>query len=169
MLVAGTAGLFFLIKPAWIARQADIESIAVVSNSVAVLPFEFVHQGDDDIYLSESFSDELREQLGRVSGLRIAARSSSVAVRGRASDAIGAATALGVANLVEGSFSRRGNRLHISVQLIEGKSGLALWSETFDRSPKELLVVQQAIADQIVQQILPESGEEISTPATRFA
>lgn len=169
LLVTGTAGLFLLIKPALVAHQADVASLAVVPNSLAVLPFEYVHQGGDDFYLSESFTDELRDQLGRVSGLRIAARSSSVAVRARASDAVAAAAALGVANLIEGSFSRRGNRLHISVQLIEGRTGLALWSETFDRSPKELLIVQQAIADQVVLQILPDAKGEVATPATRIA
>lgn len=169
LLVAATAGLFLLIRPTLDGRLAGDSSTAIVPYSVAVLPFENASRDKDDDYLGDGFSDELRDQLGRVPGLRIAARSSSVSVHEQATGAIAVSATLGVANLVEGSFRRRGNNLRISVQLIEGRTGLALWSQTFDRSARELLSVQQAIAEQIVLQILPDSQEITSTPATRSA
>lgn len=169
LLIAGTTGLFFLIKPALQSREALAMPDSIQPNSLAVLPFENAGQNPDDVFLSEGLSDELRDQLGRVSGIRIAARSSSVAAREQRLDALTISRRLGVANLVEGSLRRQGNRLKVSVQLIEGSSGLALWSQTFERGPNELVNVQQAIAEQVVQLILPDSKPVLAEPATRDA
>jgi len=76
---------------------------------------------------------------------------------------------LGVAHLVEGSLRRQGNILRVSVQIIDGASGLATWSETFDRGPAEFLSLQQEILENIVQQLLPGSSEVLPEPATRSA
>jgi TolB-like protein/tetratricopeptide (TPR) repeat protein len=169
LLIAGTTGLFFLIKPALQSREALAMPDTILPNSIAVLPFEDAGLNPADAFLSEGLSDELRDQLGRVEGIRIAARSSSVAAREQKLDALTISRRLGVANLVEGSLRRQGNRLKVSVQLIEGSSGLALWSETFERGPNELLSVQQAIAEQVVRFILPDSKPVVAEPATRDA
>jgi len=169
LLVAGTAGLFLLIKPSLqdAGQRTDIPE--TMPNSVAVLPFENAGTNEADTYLSEGLSDELRGQLGRVAELRIAARSSSVAALERGMDAMSASASLGVAHLVEGSMRRQGNRLRVSVQLIEGRTGLAVWSDTYERGTNELLNVQQTIADEIVRRVLPDATEVVATPATRDA
>lgn len=171
LLVVGTAGLFFLIKPS--IQQSGLTTAApdILPNSVAVLPFENAGRNEADNYLSDGISDELRSQLGRVSSLRVAARSSSVAALERGMDALTASDSLRVAHLVEGSLRRQGNRLRISVQLIEGRTGLAVWSESFDRGSSELLSVQETIAEEIVRRILPPAvaATVTLTPATRDA
>ena len=169
LLIASTAGLFFLIKPSIQDRPSLTRPTAVLPNSIAGLPFENASHDPADTYLSEGLSDELRDQLGRISGLRIAARSSSTAVQGLELDAVAMSAKLGVAVLVEGSLRRRGNKLRVSVQLIDGATGLALWNESFDRGPQELLSIQQAIARQIVRHVLPEAQQVVATPATRNA
>jgi len=169
LLIAGTAGLFLLIKPAIQVKESGSLAVDVLPNSVAVLPFESAGLDEDDLYLSDGLSDELRDQLGRVSGLRIAARSSSVVVRDQDADAITMSTKLKVSKLVEGSIRRHGNKLRISVQLIDGASGLALWSQSFERGPQELVTVQQAIVDQIVRQVLPDTAVNVTAPATQDA
>ena len=169
LLIACTAGLFLLIRPDFPARQDASDPLAALPNSIAVLPFDNASRNPDDSYLSEGFSDELRDQLGRVIGLRIAARSSSVVARNQAVDARTMSDILGVSTLVEGSLRRSGNNLRISVQLIEGQTGLAMWSETFERRPQEFLAVQQIIAEEIVKHILPETVEVLAKTATRIA
>ena len=166
LLVAGTAGLFFLIKPALQSQGANPGVISLAPNSVAVLPFDSAGMTPDDAYLGDGLSDELRDQLGRVSGLRIAARSSSILARDQRLDALTISTKLGVANLVEGSLRRQGNKLRVSVQLIEGSSGLAIWSEVYERGPNELISVQQAIVEKVASLVLPDSELEIADPAT---
>jgi TolB-like protein/tetratricopeptide (TPR) repeat protein len=163
LLVAGTAGLFLLIRPSIEVAGREARSAGIPPNSIAVLPFENASRDPDDTYLSEGLSDELRDQLGRVTGLRIAARSSSIAVREIGNDAKASSIKLGVANLVEGSLRRRGNQLRISVQLVDGASGLAIWSESFERGPAELPGLQQDIFENVVRHVLPDA-EIVAAP-----
>ena len=166
LLIAGTAGLFFLIRPSLELNEATNLEAEILPNSIAVLPFENAGLDPRDAYLGEGLSDEVRDQLGRVAGIRVAARSSSkVAVEQRLG-AVEASVRLGVANIVEGSIRRQGSKLRISVQLIDGASGLTTWSYAFDRTPRELLSVQQAIAEQVVAHVLPGS-DEVPTPTTQ--
>jgi TolB-like protein/Flp pilus assembly protein TadD len=168
LLITGTAGLFFLIKPS--LQMSDLESPAappVAENSVAVLPFVNVGGDPEDSYLVTGLSDELRDQLSRVSGLRIAARSSSVAAMEQGLDAQSMAAKLGVAQWIEGSMRRQGRLFTVSVQLIDSRDGLALWSDTYERGPQELLNIQQAIAEAVIRNVLPEAETVVPEPATR--
>jgi TolB-like protein/Flp pilus assembly protein TadD len=169
LLVAGTAGLFFLISPSLPKAETSERVYEAPANSVAVLPFENAGKDPDDVYLGESLSDEVRDQLGRVRGLRIAARSSSVSARALGDNIRSRAMKLGVARLVEGSLRRQGQRLRISVQLIDGFSGLVIWTDTFERGPNELLALQQEIVDNVIQLMLPDAGRVEAEPATRDA
>ncbi len=168
LLLAGTTGLFFLIRPG--LQMQEVESQApmpVEANSVAVLPFVNVGGDPEDSYLVAGLSDELRDQLGRVVGLRIAARSSSVAAMEQGLDAQSMAAKLGVAQWVEGSMRRQGRIFTVSVQLIDSSNGLAMWSDTFERGPQELLNIQQAIAEAVIRNVLPDAQASVPAPATR--
>jgi TolB-like protein/Tfp pilus assembly protein PilF len=169
LLLAGTAGLFFLIKPGLDSRAPPGNVPTVSPNSVAVMPFDYSGPNPDDSYLGPGLSDELRDQLGRVDGLRVAARSSSIVAVQQGADAKANALKLGVAHLLEGNMRRRGNVLRVSVQLIDGNSGLVIWNDTFDRDRRELLNVQQDIAAAVVRTVLPGSSQPIAEPATRNA
>ncbi len=98
--------------------------------------------------------------------LRIAARSSSIAVGELGGDARSSSDRLGVTYLVEGRLRRQGTVLRGSVQLIDGASGLVVWSESFTRNSGELLGLQQEIARNLVRRILPEAAAELPPPAT---
>ena len=169
MLLAGTAGLFVLIKPNLDLQGSADGTTTVIANSVAVLPFEYSGPNPGDSYLGPGLSDELRDQLGRIDGLRIAARSSSIAAIAQGADAKTMAHKLGVASLLEGNLRRHGNMLRLSVQLIDGASGLAVWNETFERGRAELLALQQEVATAVVRTMLPGSSEAVVEPATHNA
>ncbi len=159
LLVAGTAGLFVLINPG--------KPVPLAPNSIAVLPFENISRREEDYYLSEGLGDELRDQLGRMPGIRMAARSSSIAIHNQAVGAIQRAASLGVAYLVEGSLRRNGPRLSISVQLIDGSTGFSVWSDNYMLSRLELLDAQQDIARQVVGIVLPDEPTiRIAAPVT---
>lgn len=168
LLIGGTVGLFLLIKPA-IQTQLPDQQLDVLPNSIAVLPFDNASGDPDDAYLSSGVSDELREQLGRVPGLRIAARSSSIAVNDIGADAVSSSRKLGVAYLVEGSLRRHGNVLSVLVEIVDGRSGLLIWTESYERGPAEILSLQQQLTESIVAQLLPESRDALPEPPTRNA
>lgn len=167
LLVAGTAGLFLLIRPAMEQAVDGQPNRALMPHSVAVLPFENASRREDDFYLSAGLGDELRDQLGRVPGIQIAARSSSIAVRNQAVGALQMAASLGVAYLVEGSLRRSGPQLSVSVQLVDGSTGIAVWSQRYERGRLEMLEVQQEIAREVVALVLPDApGLGVARPAT---
>ena len=169
LLVAGTVGLFFLIEPEIEDREKRAGIVDIAPQSIAVLPFDYSGPNPDDSYRGAGLSDALRDQLGRVKGLLIAARSSSIAVVQKSADAKSMAQLLGVETLLEGSMRRQGGILRVSVQLIDGTSGLALWSDTYQRGPKELLSVQQEIAEAVVRKVIPNSDQIIVKAATQDA
>lgn len=169
LLFVGTAGLFFLIRPDLQLQERPTRVAGAPANSIAVMPFDNAGQNTDDSYLSEGLSDNLRDQLGQLPDMRVAARSSSVVAREQGLDAVTIAERLGVANLVEGSIRRQGNTMYVSVQLIEGATGLSLDSWTFDRGPRELLFVQNEIAAQIATLFMPDASESVAKPATSDA
>jgi TolB-like protein/tetratricopeptide (TPR) repeat protein len=150
--------------------ELDRGRVVSVPNSIVVLPFENISQDSDVDYLSDGFSDELRDQLGRVEGLRVAARSSSVFFRGKKENAVTIASTLGVSSVVEGHLRRRGESMQVSVQLIEGATGLATWSEVYDNPSSEMLDIQQHVAEQIVSHILGDATSvKVATTATKSA
>lgn len=165
----GTAGLFFLIRPDLQLQERPARIAGAPANSIAVMPFDNASQGPDDSYLSEGLSDTLRDHLMQLPDMRVAARSSSVIAREQGLDAVTIAERLGVANLVEGSIRRRGNALRVSVQLIEGRTGLSLRSLTFERGPRQLLLLQTEIAETITSLVMPDSPALAAKPATRDA
>ena len=165
LLLFGTAGLFLLIKPTESLRTAP----AVFANSIAVMPFENAGGDSEDDYLVAGLADDLRDRLSQVSSLSMAARSSCIVARSLALDAVATSTKLGVAVLVEGSVRRRGQQLVVSVELVDGESGLIIWSDAFTRTTQELQFVQQSMVDQILAQVLPESQETGSSQSTHNA
>ena len=174
LLVGATAGLFYLIYPSVIeqaqseaAQQNAVRGVAA-PNTIAVLAFTNASANPDDLYMSEGLGDELRDQLGRIAGLRVAARSSSVIFRETKLGAVGIAAQLGVAKLVEGTLRRQGDQLRISVQIIDGVTGFQEWTQSYDRPAFDLLAIQQEIATEVVVHILPESDSSValSEPAT---
>ena len=163
LLVLSTAALFVLIKPVERGSPAS----QAMPNSIAVMPFDNSGGNPEDDYLIVGLGDELRDQLSQVTGLRMAARSSSIVARRQALDAIATSEKLGVEVLIEGSVRRRGANLLVSVELVEGSSGLVLWNNTFSRTDRELVAVQQSIVDQILEQVTDQAdGSILATPST---
>ena len=125
--------------------------------SVAVLPFANVSGDPDDLYISDGLADELRDRLARTSGLRVAARRSSIAFRDQVEDVTEIAEQLGVQMLFEGQLRRDGNDLRVSVQLIDGPGGFQIWSQNFQSSVDELVALHPEIANRAVEQIMPDA------------
>jgi len=128
------------------ATAADVPSIAV-------LPFANRSRDEDDEYFSDGLADELLSVLGKIRGLRVAARTSAFQFKGRSDDLKTIGEKLKVATIVEGSVRRAGNRVRISVQLVKVADGYHLWSETYDRTLEDIFAVQDDIAQSVVKEL----------------
>jgi TolB-like protein/Tfp pilus assembly protein PilF len=134
------------------------------TNSVAVLPFADLSPGKNNEYLSDGMAEEIMSALARVGGLRVAARTSAFSFKGKAAavDEIGAR--LRVAHIIEGSVRQAGDRLRITVQLIDVSNGFEVWSTTYDRELRDVLAVQEEISRSIIEHLhVRLTGEEQET------
>jgi serine/threonine-protein kinase len=119
--------------------------------SIAVLPFADLSPTGDQEYLADGIAEELIDRLGRVSRLRVAARTSAFSFEGRNVDVSEIGRRLGVAYLLEGSVRPASERLRINVRLIRAADSMLLWSGRWERPPEEVLAVQDLIAADVLQ------------------
>jgi TolB-like protein len=116
------------------------------ARSLAVLPFVEMSADSADRYFADGLSEEITTALGRINGLRVAARSSAFALRDRAADVRTIASMLGVDAVLEGSVRRSGHQLRVTAQLVEAKTGMNIWAGEYDREAADALTVQDEIA-----------------------
>jgi TolB-like protein len=134
------------------------EPVEILENSVAVLPFGNLSDDPNQDYFSDGLADELLTALTRVKGLNIASRTSSFAFRDDQRSSRELAQALRVAYLLEGTVRKIGNRLRVTVQLIDADADLSLWSDSYDRDLDDIFLVQEEIANAIVAALQAELG-----------
>jgi serine/threonine-protein kinase len=106
-------------------------------------------------YFSDGITEEIRNLLAQDRTLRVAARSSSFAFKGKATDPRAIAEQLQVRTLLEGSIRRVGNRVRITAQLVHAPDGYQLWSDRFDRELTDIFAVQDEIATAIATTLRP--------------
>jgi TolB-like protein len=131
--------------------------------SVAVLPFTNMSADTDNEFFSDGMTDDVIVALTPVKGLKVAARASSFAFKGKHVDLAAVGTALGVRTVLQGSVRRAGNRVRVTVQLMSATEGTQLWSERYDRDLNDIFAIQDEIARGIVEQLKVTLGLEPST------
>jgi serine/threonine-protein kinase len=119
--------------------------------SIAVLPFANMSRDADDEYFSDGLAEEILNALMQIAGLKVIARTSAFAFKGKNEDIRRIAEALGVTNVLEGSVRRAGTRLRVTTQLIHAADGTHLWSQRYDREMTDVFAVQDEIASAITQ------------------
>ncbi len=117
--------------------------------AIAVLPFTDMSPGRDQDYFCEGLAEELIDALSQVDGLRVAARSSSFQFRSAGVDLREVGRSLGVTAVVEGSVRKAGERLRITVQLVDVASGYQQWSQRFEREIGDVFAIQDEIAQSV--------------------
>ena len=115
-------------------------------NSVAVLPFDNLSGDPAQRYFSDGLASEIRSQLSRNALLEIVGQTSSNQFRENDGDALVIARELHVSYLLDGNVQKSGDRLKIATDLIDGKTGISKWSQTFERQLSDIFAVQGEIA-----------------------
>jgi serine/threonine-protein kinase len=128
---------------------------ASAPTSIAVLPFSNLSTEADNQYFSDGLAEDLINELARLSGLRVASRTSSFRLRGRDMDIRDIGRDLGVGAILEGSVRRAGSRVRITVQLTDAVNGYHIWSERYDREITDIFDIQDEIVRSIVTALAP--------------
>ena len=119
-------------------------------HSIAVLPFTNMSADADNEYFCDGLAEELLNALSKVDDLKVAARTSAFSFKGKDVDVSEIGARLSVNHVLEGSVRRSGNRLRISVQLVNAADGFHLWSERYNREMRDIFDVQDEIALAVV-------------------
>jgi TolB-like protein len=123
--------------------------------AVAVLPFANLTGDATKEYLGDGMAEELINTLSKVQGLKVPARTSTFAYKGRNTDIRRIANDLGVGTILEGSVRAAGKRIRITAQLINAQDGLHLWSESYDEEFTDIFKLQDKLATEITTALQP--------------
>jgi len=140
------AGILGTIVIGWYVWDRPETSMTRGARSIAVLPFANMSGDPENEYFSDGISEQLLNVLAHMPGLQVAARTSSFAFKGQQMEVPEIARELNVQLVLEGSVRRQADQVRITAQLIDAVSGFHLWSETYDRSLKDIFATQDEIA-----------------------
>ena len=130
--------------------------------SIAVLPFANLSADKENEYFSDGLAEEIINALTQIPGLKVTARTSAFAFRGKEQDIRKIAEALDVSTVLEGSVRRAGTRIRVTAQLINAADGYHLWSERYDRELADVFAVQDEIATAIANALQVKlAGESV--------
>jgi TolB-like protein len=158
--VATALAWMFDLTPSGVERTPSLPVPAPdpPEDSIAVLPFANLSHEADNEYFSDGLAEEIRNQLARVRGLRVAARSSSFAFKGRHEDVREIGRRLNVASILEGGVRRQGGKVRIDVQLVSAVDGYQVWSETFERRLDDIFKLQTEVACAVIAAVRPRAA-----------
>lgn len=152
------------------AAGPPAETSGPSASSIAVLPFADMSPTRDQDWLCEGMADELINALTHIDGVRVVSRSSSFQFRRSGADIQAIGARLGVANVMEGSIRKLGDRLRVTVQLVNVDDGFHRWSQRFDRTVQDVFDIQDDIAQNVVQalrgMLSPSEKLAIQRPGT---
>ena len=126
--------------------------------SIAVLPFDNMSEGENDDYFSDGITEDIITYLSKVRGLKVISRTSVMQYKDSKLNIRDIAKELGVANILEGSVRRAGNQVRITGQLIDAKTDEHLWADIYDRKISDIFKVQSEVAKIIASTL----GAELS-------
>jgi non-specific serine/threonine protein kinase len=139
--------------------------------SIAVLPFADMSAEKDQDYFCDGIAEEIINALTSVEGLRVASRTSAFGFRATDADSRAIGLQLGVTSLLEGSVRKAGDRVRITVQLINASDGYHLWSERYDRELRDIFEIQDEIAQRVVGALqvalTPTERKALNKPKSR--
>jgi len=167
-LIAASVALAAAI--AWNVWESGLFS-PTPEKSIAVLPFENLSNEEENAYFAYGVQDEILTDLARIADLKVIGRTSVMQYKSgvpRNLREIG--RQLGVANVVEGTVRRAGNRVRVNAQLVDVHSDRQLWAQTYDHELADVFAIQsniaKAIADELQAKLSPNEVSAIERPPT---
>jgi adenylate cyclase len=139
-------------------------NISPNSKSIAVLPFVNMSNDPEQEYFSDGISEEIINTLVQIEGLKVAGRTSAFSFKNKNEDLRSIGEKLNVNTILEGSVRKSGNRIRVSVQLIEAFTGFHMWSEKFDRELNDVIILQEEIANAIAEKFQVTFGAKPAKP-----
>jgi TolB-like protein/Tfp pilus assembly protein PilF len=136
-----SAAVGFFVLPRAVAHKVD--------KSIAVLPFENLSDEKENAYFADGIQDDILTNLSKIGDLKVISRTSVMPYRGKTQNLRDIGKTLGVANILEGSVRRSGNKVRVNVQLIDATNDQHLWAEDYDGDLSDVFKIQTDLATRI--------------------
>ena len=141
------------------------------AKSIAVLPFENLSDDKGAAYFADGIQDEILTKLASIADLKVISRTSTAKYKSKPEDLKTVSQQLGVANVLEGSVQKAGDKVRVNVQLIDARADSHLWAKTYDRDMKDVFAIQtevaQEIADSLQAKLSPAEASTLATAPTK--
>src|SRR5688572_53333 len=162
ILIAG-----YFVQKFFIDKQSSqsVTADGSADKSIAVLPFDDMSAGKDQEYFSDGLSEDLLNLLSKIPELKVIGRTSSFSFKGKNKDLRVIGQKLGVANVLDGSVRKEGNKVRVTTQLIRTADGVHLWGEQYNRDMDSIFELQDEIAEAVVQGLKLKLLKTKSSPA----
>ena len=150
--------------------QSSVPRVTVArppDNSIAVLPFVNMSGDRRNDYLGDGLSEELSNRLTKIAQLRVAARTSAFAFKGKDIDVREIAEKLGVRYVVEGSVRRQANRIRVTAALVDGATGSNRWSNAYQPPSADFFAIESDISTQVIQALALILGKRTDPPQSQ--
>jgi len=149
------AAIVLLLTNQFVLRKDDNAPTSpdIPAKSIAVLPFTDLSPAHDQEYFSDGMAEELLNALAKLKDLKVAGRTSSFSFKGKNDDLRIIGKTLSVANILEGSLRKQGDKVRITAQLIQVSDGFHLWSDTYDGDISDVFALQERIARAIAEKL----------------
>jgi TolB-like protein len=148
-------------------KAADV-GLPIAEKSIAVLPFENRSEDKANAYFADGIQDEILTDLAKIADLKVISRTSVMQYKSGATRNLREiGQQLGVAHLLEGSVQRAANRVRVNAQLIDARTDLHLWGQTYDRDLADVFAIQSEIAE--AQEVICDLGVVHDTGASLHA
>jgi len=164
-LISAAIGILVLAGISWSFRTRS--SPAPEIPAIAVLPFLNLTADIANEYFSDGLADQLTDSLAQIDGLHVASRTSAFTFRGKTVDSIEIGRKLHVSAILEGSVQKSGERVRITLQLIQTRDGYHLWSQTFDRELKDVFSLQDEISRAVARVLKITLADDVSRKLSR--
>ncbi|MDE1960794.1 MAG: hypothetical protein KGH80_04280 [Xanthomonadaceae bacterium] len=158
IIVVLAIAVVMLLTEILVPRKTQTAEAAAPGQSVAVLPFVNMSGDAKNDYFSDGITEEILNALAQVPNLKVAARTSAFAFKGREGDLRKIADTLDVATVLEGGVQKSGEAVRITAQLIDTRSGFQLWSEKYDRKLDNVFAVEDEISRAIADKLRVQSA-----------
>ncbi len=129
--------------------------------SIAVLPFDNMSGDPEQEYFADGITEDIITEISRIPGLLVISRNSTFTYKGKAAKAQDVCSDLGVRYVLEGSVRKAGERVRITAQLIDGRSGGHLWAERYDRELADIFAVQDDVTKKIVDALEVKLADKV--------
>ncbi len=147
LAVAVLAILIVIIRPRLPRREAVPD--VPLKPSIAVLPFDFLSPDKEEEYFNDGIHDDILTQLAKIKDLKVIARTSVIPYKNTKKRISEIGRELGVTSVLEGTVRKEGDRIRIGAQLIDAKTEVHLWAETYDRNYADIFAIQSDVAQKI--------------------